>query len=230
MGSLAATLAGAQAHLYEASRTSAADPGSVEEMRQAMECLARALQLLQDLRSGSGAVEVASKSVAGSLATLYGATQGVPRRPSVPPSAVAGPGVAAPSAALAGRRDPGVAPPPTMDDRRRKTIQLQLDQVLDFQGDTHFYTGLSGSIGEGGIFIATFDQKPINAKIAVSFTLPTGETIITRGLVRWLREYNPANPDVAPGMGVRFFELTAADKAAIERYLEKRAPIFYDDE
>jgi uncharacterized protein (TIGR02266 family) len=231
---LALTLAQAQRNLFEASRLFAALPESVAYMRQAMEYLARALQLLQDLRTGSPAVSVAAKSVAKSLSTLYAATQSAPKTPSrpppPPPPELLTDRPSRPTAPGSGKRTPGAAPPPTMDDRRRKTVQVQLDQVLDLQGDTNFYTGLSGSIEEGGIFIATFDHQPINSKIAVTFTLPSGETVITRGMVRWIREFNPDNPDVVPGMGVRFVELTTRDRGAIERYLQQRAPLLYDED
>lgn len=127
------------------------------------------------------------------------------------------------------RRDPGVAPPPSEADKRLRTLQLQVESTLDMQSESQFYTGLSGRIDEGGIFVATFDIKPINSKVSVSFTLPSGETVVTKGFVRWVREYNPANPDVVPGMGVGFTELRESDRKAIERYLEQRAPLFYDD-
>lgn len=214
---LAKTLAGAQRHLFEAKNLGPTEAKSVTQMRGAMESLAQGLQILQDIQTGSDAVAIAAKSIAKSLAALYSATQDAPAPPDASPEPVTAHG-------------PGAAPPPTLDDKRRKTIQLQLDSVLDYHGDTHFYTGLSGSIDEGGIFVATFDAKPINSKVAVKFTLPSGENVVTRGVVRWMREYNPDNPDVVPGMGVKFFELSRRDRKAIEKYIAQRAPLFYDDE
>ncbi len=212
LGLLASNLASAQRSLFAS--TQASGEKSIDQMKLAMECLARTLQVLQDLQTDSSAVGVAAKAVAKSLSTLYAATQAGPISQQQPPPPAA---------------SPGAAPPPTKDDKRRKTIQLQLDSVLDYHGDTHFYTGLSGSIDEGGIFVATFDAQKINSKIAVKFTLPSGETIVTRGVVRWIRDYNPDNPDVVPGMGVHFFELSERDRTAIERYLEQRAPLLYDE-
>lgn len=216
LGLLASTLAGAQSNLFDATKYSPTHRVAVESMRKAMEFLARALQLLQDIEGDSKAVQVAASSVAQSLSALYSATQ----EPTGPPSATT----------ASGRpRDPGVAPPPSDEDRRVRTLQLQVENTLDMQSDTQFYTGLSGRIDEGGIFVATFDVKPINSKIRVSFSLPRGESIVTKGFVRWVREYNPSTPDVVPGMGVGFSDLSDNDRKAIERYLEKRAPLFYDD-
>jgi uncharacterized protein (TIGR02266 family) len=238
LGLLASTLAGAQSNLFDATKFNPSHPLAIEDMRKAMEYLARSLQLLQDIKSGSTAVGVAQSSVAKSLATLYSATQGS-RAPSVPPPppGLRGPlGSASPPVPgrspqpSAPRRSPGAAPPPSDEDRRLRTLQLNVESTLDMQSDTQFYTGLSGRIDEGGIFVATFDVKPINSKISVSFNLPGGETIVAKGFVRWVREYNPTEPNIVPGMGVGFTELRESDRRAIERYLEQRAPLFYDDE
>jgi len=223
LGQLASTLAGAQSNLFDATQYAPDHPVAIDNMRKAMEFLARSLQLLQDLEADSKPVQVAASAVAKSLATLYSATQaprpGAPTPPPPPP----------PPGSAPARHDPGVAPPPTDEDRRLQTMQLQVESTLDMMSDTTFYTGLSGRIDEGGIFIATFDIKPINSKVAVNFSLPSGENIVTKGFVRWVRDYNPANPDLVPGMGVGFMELADADRQAIERYLEQRAPLLYDD-
>lgn len=239
LGLLASTLAGAQSNLFDATKFNPSHPLAIEDMRKAMEYLARSLQLLQDIKANSPAVGVASSSVAKSLATLYTATQGsrAPSVPPPPPPRLRGAAGSAPPPAPgrspapgAPRRSPGAAPPPSDEDRRLRTLQLQVESTLDMQSDTQFYTGLSGRIDEGGIFVATFDVKPINSKISVSFNLPGGETIVAKGFVRWVREYNPNEPNIVPGMGVGFSELRESDRRAIERYLEQRAPLFYDDE
>ncbi len=237
LGLLASTLASAQSNLFEAAKYPPDHPVSVKDMRKAMEFLARALQLLQDLDTKSKAVEVASGAVANSLSTLYKVAQPPPPSEEPDKAPPAGTGATRPSQVplvdrpeLRRQRGPGAAPPPTEEDLRMQTMQLQLDSTLDMDSETHFYTGLSGRIDEGGIFVATFDVKPINHKIAVSFTLPSGETVVTKGLVRWVREFNPANPDQVPGMGVSFIQLRDVDRKAIERFLERKAPILYDEE
>ena len=220
---LASTLASAQSNLFEAAKYAPDHPVAIKDMRKAMEFLARALQLLQDIDSDSKAIEVAQGAVAKSLGTLYKVA---------PPPSVSEKEAAAKKQQEADdrRRGPGAAPPPTEEDLRCQTMQLQVESTLDMDSETHFYTGLSGRIDEGGIFVATFDIKPINSKIAVSFTLPSGETVVTKGLVRWVREYNTDNPDLVPGMGVSFFQLREIDRKAIEVFLERKAPILYDED
>ncbi len=68
---LATTLASAQSNLFEASKYAPDHRVAVKDMKKAMEFLARALQLLQDIDSDSKAIEVAQGAVASSLATLF---------------------------------------------------------------------------------------------------------------------------------------------------------------
>jgi hypothetical protein len=37
-------------------------------------------------------------------------------------------------------------------------------------------------------------------------------------------------PDMIPGMGVRFLDLSQEDQRAIEHFLAIKEPLFYDDE
>jgi hypothetical protein len=49
------------------------------------------------------------------------------------------------------------------------------------------------------------------------------------GTVRWVRDLDPRDPDVVPGMGVAFGALTPAQARAINAFLKVRQPIFYED-
>jgi hypothetical protein len=49
------------------------------------------------------------------------------------------------------------------------------------------------------------------------------------GEVRWVRLFN-SESDMPPGMGLRFGQLEPTANQAIERFLNQREPIFYDDE
>jgi len=213
LGRLAQSLAKAQGQLFSASKKKITDIECINDIRRAMEFLAQALQQLQDVRDGGNAVEVATKNIAQCLAKLH---------------PVAEKGKVLSTAAMKAAQA-GTAAAPTEEDLAAKTIQMSLDEQLRADGDTQFYSGFSENIDEGGIFVATFDQKPINSKILVTFTLPSGKTITAKGIVRWVRDFNPSTPDSAPGMGIRFTQLHPDDAKAISGYLKQRAPLFYDD-
>lgn len=206
---LTATLAKAQGKLFQAAKNDINNIETIEHIKKAMEYLAQGLGLMQDVKIESNALEVASKGIAQALSTLF------------PYSKI--PEAAKKTEAKAEDQKPSGRVP-------LKTIRFNIDTQLGMDSDTHFYTGFSENISEGGIFVATFNLAPIGAKILVSFTLPDGYQVTARGLVKWMREYDPSQPDQVPGMGIKFTELLPKDKQAIEKFLKTRAPLFYDDE
>lgn len=214
---LTSTLAKAQGRLFQAEKKEPSSQECIELMMKAREYLAQALGLMQDLKIESKVKEVASKNIAQALAILFKATKDKDKKPVT---------------IQEDKKKETKEKPASTYDRKvpLKTIQLNIDTKLGLDSETHFYTGFSENITEGGIFVATFNLAPIGSKILVSFTLPDGHQVTARGRVQWIREYNPAHPDQVPGMGIKFTDLLPKDKEAIERYLKSRPPIFYDDE
>ena len=205
---LAANLAKAQGKLFPASKLPPKSPGAVDMMRRAMDYLAQALKTLQDLEVDSDAVGVAAASIAKSLKTLHPVVQAAKEeaeKMSVPP------------------------PAPGAEDDGAGTMKVNVQTVLSMNTSHQFFTGFSENIEEGGIFVATFEPKPIGSKVLVNFKLPGGRPVTARGEVQWVREYNPLTPDTAPGMGVKFTDLMDEDRQAIEQFTAARAPMFYDD-
>jgi hypothetical protein len=43
-----------------------------------------------------------------------------------------------------------------------------------------------------------------------------------------VREVDRTSAEMTPGMGVQFAELSTEDRAAIHRFLRRRAPLFYE--
>lgn len=201
---LAQNLAQAQAKLFGASKLAPDAPAAVNMMRNAMDYLAQALKVIQDV-SDNDEVDAAASAVAKALKTLHPAVQqaeqqAAARLPSVPPTGA------------------------TAEDAEAVNIST----VLNLNTDHQFYNGFSENIEDGGIFVATFDPKPVSAEVVVNFKLPGGHPVSARGTVQFVREYNPLVPETPPGMGVKFIKLLKEDKLAIERYLEQRAPMFFD--
>jgi len=210
---LTENLARAQGKLFPASRLEATSPAAVDMMRRGMEHLAQALQVLQDVKSDGPAVATAAASIARSLKALHAAV----------------------FAAKAEAEAQPVSPPPAGGasagpvDAQGSTLAINVNTVLNMNTEHTFYTGFSDNISEGGIFVATFDLKPVGSKVLVNFKLPNGHPVTARGTVHWVREYVPGDASAAPGMGVRFAELLAEDRRQIDAFMSQRAPLFYDD-
>ncbi len=205
--SLTQNLAQAQGKLFPASNLPEDSPAGIDMMRRAMEYLAQGLKVLQDVKSDGTAVETAAAAIAKSLKTLHPVVQAAKEE----------------SARVS-------LPPEKGSEASQDTVSVNVNTMLNMNTEHQFYNGFSENIEEGGIFVATFDPKPVDAKVLVNFKLPGGRPVTARGVVQFVREYNPLTPDVAPGMGVKFAQLLPADKTAIEEYLKQRAPMFYDDD
>jgi molecular chaperone DnaK len=82
------------------------------------------------------------------------------------------------------------------------------------------------NISRGGIFIATKQPKAVGTFVKFEFLLSdatTSSIIRGEGQVQWTKEYDPAHPLKAHGMGVKFSRLDADSQAVIDRALRWRA-------
>jgi uncharacterized protein (TIGR02266 family) len=223
LGRLTAVLAKAQGLLFQATKEA---PDSFEcggILKGAMEHLAQALQIFQDVQGGGQATQVASSAVAKSLALLYPIVQDAKKRfqlekervSQLPPDQRPSLATATPGA-FAGTHVPA------------RTINWNVLQQLTLDSETQFYTGFTQNLDEGGLFVATFDVKPIGAKVLFTFELPGKRQITAKGRVMFVREYDPKTPDITPGMGLKFLMLREDDRKAIEGFLKRRVPMFFE--
>jgi uncharacterized protein (TIGR02266 family) len=186
------------------------EPAHVAGVCQAMEHLRGTLAAMQDVGGDDPALTDATKTIAKTLALLYPVSKVQARQSMLP---------GAPAATGGGEL-------PT--DARRSVQRFSINTEIGFQSDSNFYTGFTEDVSQGGLFIATYDCRPIGARLCVNFTLPDGELVSTEGIVRWVREYNRATPNTSPGMGVQFTALAESDRTAIDRFLTRRDPLFYE--
>lgn len=124
--------------------------------------------------------------------------------------------------------NPADAPATGADKRQHSRIPLEVD--VDFSSESNFYNGFAENISEGGLFVATYELKHVGDKVALKFRLPdSAETIECDGEVRWIREQNADTPDVSPGLGIRFLNMSPAQQHRVEQFVHEREPLFYDE-
>ena len=112
----------------------------------------------------------------------------------------------------------------------RTVPRVDLEVEVGITSQTNFYVGFSENISEGGLFVATYDLKPVGSELQVRFTLPDDMEISVVGVVCWVRDPRNFNdPDTPPGLGVQFFDLPDEDREAIRRFTKVRQPIFFPD-
>lgn len=111
---------------------------------------------------------------------------------------------------------------------RRLSGRSVLEVDVGLVSESQFYAGLSMDLSSGGLFVATYQIKPVGSPVAVSLVLPDGHALWAKGVVRWVRE--PRGEDVVPGMGVEFTDIDPEDLEAIKHFCAVRAPMYYDSE
>jgi uncharacterized protein (TIGR02266 family) len=114
-------------------------------------------------------------------------------------------------------------------EQRRKHTRVELETEVTFEGPSNFYTGFTEDISEGGLFMSTYDIRPLGTKVEISFSLPSGHVVNAVGEVRWVRDPVDPDEDSLPGMGIMFNELLPEDRAAVEAFIKSRSPMFFDE-
>ena len=109
----------------------------------------------------------------------------------------------------------------------RETQRVSLSVELHLASESHFFSGLSGNISEGGVFVSTYRALARGSLVEIDFSLPgSTRTVRARGEVRWHRD---GSPDASPGVGIAFEDLSEEDRLAIQRFCSVRPPLYYED-
>jgi uncharacterized protein (TIGR02266 family) len=112
---------------------------------------------------------------------------------------------------------------------QRECGRVPLQTSVDLASDSNLFTGFGTNVSEGGLFVATINVLPVGTPVDLTFTLPGKSKLTVHGEVRWIREVNDRTPDVFPGVGVRFVNLTPATAEVLKRFVAEREPLFYPD-
>ncbi len=123
----------------------------------------------------------------------------------------------------------GAAPTDAERALAERPPRAQLAVKVGLEHGNNFFTGFSGNISSGGLFVATHQTLPIGSQVELFFEMPDGHAVASLAEVRWVREYNPMAEDAPPGMGFRFVNLRHDDNVMIERYIDRHETIFFDE-
>jgi uncharacterized protein (TIGR02266 family) len=123
----------------------------------------------------------------------------------------------------------GSGSPLVEGDERRGGGRHALSADIGLHSATQFFTGLTGDVSRGGIFVATWAPLPLGTDVTIAFVLPGGHQVTAPGRVAWLKEAQSAGEgEDSPGMGISFTSLSAEDRQAIERFLARRPALFHE--
>jgi uncharacterized protein (TIGR02266 family) len=115
--------------------------------------------------------------------------------------------------------------PTPLAGNRRESDRHPCAIELEFSEDSHFFTGLSEDISQGGLFVATYERLPIGTRLSLSFETQDGKVEV-RGEVRWVRTAEQA--EGWPGLGVAFTSVSAEAAERIALYCSRCPPLYAD--
>jgi uncharacterized protein (TIGR02266 family) len=130
---------------------------------------------------------------------------------------------------------PTPLPQPISPARQRaiadRTHRANLAVKVGVEYGTSFFTGFSGNVSRGGLFVATHQTIPVGARVELFFEMPDGHSVAAPAQVRWVRDIEQANLDgSSPGIGLAFVNLTHDDAIVLERYVTTHAAsVLYDE-
>jgi uncharacterized protein (TIGR02266 family) len=118
----------------------------------------------------------------------------------------------------------GVSAQSPANDEHRAHARVAIEVEIDLHSESHFFSGLSGDVSEGGLFVQTYRPLETGDRVHLAFDLPDGR-VEADGIVRWGRAHTDG---VGAGVGIAFEELSDRDREVIHRFCESRAPLYYE--
>jgi uncharacterized protein (TIGR02266 family) len=88
--------------------------------------------------------------------------------------------------------------------------------------ESQFFAGLNGDVG--GLFVQTYEMRPVGSRMVVALSLPGGELRAT-GVVSWVRQGTSGAP---PGMGIAFDDLPQSDRDVIQAFCTTRPALYHE--
>ena len=89
------------------------------------------------------------------------------------------------------------------------------------------YAPLSYDVSCGGVFVATAALPPLGARVELTLTLPGGDELELKGVVRWIRDIDRASADLPMGCGIEWKAIPAEALLALKRFAEVYEPLLW---
>jgi uncharacterized protein (TIGR02266 family) len=107
----------------------------------------------------------------------------------------------------------------------RSALDLShIDVEVSLTSDSQFFAGLNGDVASGGLFVQTYELRPVGSRVVVALSLPAGELQAT-GVVSWVRQVRSGAP---PGLGIAFDDLPEAERQLIEDFCKTRPALYHE--
>ena len=111
-----------------------------------------------------------------------------------------------------------------VDGQRREHERFEVTIPVDCTTQHHFVSNHVCNISRGGLFIRSDQPLPLQAEVSlVLHLLDVGSSIRAQGRVVWNYDMAKGTSRIVPGSGIRFVDMAASDREALEAYLNRLA-------
>jgi uncharacterized protein (TIGR02266 family) len=107
------------------------------------------------------------------------------------------------------------------ESRHHPRVSIAVD--VDVASGSNFYAGRTRDLSLGGLFVETDVGLPIGSQIDVRLNLPSGTFKVACEVVWQLTDKGHT-----VGVGVRFLQVSAAARRAIESFMNVRTPVAFE--
>lgn len=111
-----------------------------------------------------------------------------------------------------------------MTSDRRTAERYEVTWAVDCVAEDTFLYASIANISSLGIFVRTTEPLAVGTELTLRFEPPGSEPFALRGTVQWVNPVRENGDNPNPGMGIRFKDLSPADR---ERLVEAIRAIAY---
>lgn len=106
----------------------------------------------------------------------------------------------------------------------RQAQRMRVRARVSLRSPTNLLEGRMEDLSVGGLFLATAHPLPVGAEVELALTLLGEGELLLNARVAWVRDAQPTHAEPA-GIGLTFEALDSESRAAVERFIERRAPL-----
>jgi type IV pilus assembly protein PilZ len=107
----------------------------------------------------------------------------------------------------------------------RQHVRFPVSLRVDYSTRDAFIANHVSNLSKGGLFIASDAPLPVDSELELVLTLAEpAECIRARGRVIWNYDIRKGTSRVIPGMGIKFLDMSAADRHRLADYLSALRP------
>jgi len=108
----------------------------------------------------------------------------------------------------------------------RQHARYPVDLTVDYATRDAFLASHVSNLGRGGLFIECAHPLRIDSELEMTFILPgSDERITARGRVVWSDDLRKGTARLVSGMGVRFVDISRADRRRLSDCLAALPPL-----